>query len=178
MDLDSVRNGYEELGVDNYYKKNSLTYTNPHELKIYNLLNDFLDHNIEMNKESKILDLCCGSGEITRFLLDKGYENIIGLDPYTNELYKEKTNKNCIDLNFKDISNGKLNESFDIIFCSFALHLAEESMLPNILYNLSLITENLVILTPHKKPDIKLYFNLVDELYQDKVRLRYYQKDK
>lgn len=172
----SIRNGYEELGVDNYYEKNALTYTNPHELKIHNLLNEFLEKNIDMDKESKILDLCCGSGEITKFLLDNGYSNIKGLDPYTNELYKDKTNKDCINMNFKDIANSKLDEKFDIIFCSFALHLAEESMLPNILYNLSLITDNLVILTPHKKPDIKDFFVLNDELYKDKVRLRYYQK--
>lgn len=175
-DLNSVRDGYEKLGVENYYKEHSLTYINPHELKINSLMNHFLNEHIELNKDSKILDLCCGSGEITRILLDNDFNNIKGLDPFTNELYKNKTNKDCFDLDFKDIANGKLTEKFDIIFCSFALHLAEESMLPNILFNLSQISNNLVILTPHKKPDIKTYYNLDKELYLEKVRLRLYSK--
>ena len=73
-------------------------------------------------------------------------------------------------------ANGKLEEKFDVIFCSFALHLAEDSLLPNILYNLSQISNNLVILTPHKKPDIKLYYELDLELYHEKIRLRKYKK--
>ena len=173
---DSVRDGYEKLGVEDYYKEKSLSYTNPHEMKINTIMHKFLNEYIKLDKDSKILDLCCGSGEITRILDENGFENVKGLDPFTNELYKSKTNKDCLNLNFKDIANGKLDEKFDVIFCSFALHLAEDSMLPNILYNLSTISDKLVVLTPHKKPDIKTFFELDLELYFEKVRLRSYIK--
>jgi 2-polyprenyl-3-methyl-5-hydroxy-6-metoxy-1,4-benzoquinol methylase len=173
---ESVREGYQKLGVEDYYKEKALTYSNPHEIKIEKLMNIFFNKYMKLNEDSKILDLCCGSGEITRILENLGCKNIKGLDPFTSELYKSKTNKDCIELNFKDIANGKLKEQFDVIFCSFALHLAEESLLPNILYNLSQISNNLVILTPHKKPDIKLYYELDLELYHEKIRLRKYKK--
>ena len=173
---DSVRDGYEKLGVEDYYKEKSLSYTNPHEMKINTIMNKFLNEYIKLDKDSKILDLCLGSGEITRIRDENGFENVKGLDPFTNELYKSKTNKDRLNLNFKDIANGKLDEKFDVIFCSFALHLAEDSMLPNILYNLSTISDKLVVLTPHKKPDIKTFFELDLELYFEKVRLRSYIK--
>lgn len=168
----SIRKKYEELGVDDFYKQNKMTYQNPHEMKIDILISSFMKNR---NKDIKILDLCCGSGEITRSLIKNGFNNIQGLDPYTNKLYEEKTNKPCFNLDFKDLANGKLLEKFDIIICSFALHLAEISLLPNILYNLSLISKELIILTPHKKPEIKDFFELKNETYIDKIRLREYK---
>lgn len=171
----SIRKGYEDLGVESYYIENRKTYLNPHENKIHYLMDNFFDKYLNLDKDSKILDLCCGSGEITRFLQEKGYYDVTGLDPFTYDLYKEKTNKECINLNFKDIASGKLKGEYDLIICSFALHLAETSMLPNILYNLSEISKELVIITPHKKPEIKDFFELDLELYYEKVRLRHYK---
>lgn len=177
MELDhhSVREGYQELGVEGYYQKNAMTYSNPHREIINNLLNKFLFHEMELDKDARILDLCCGSGEVTNYLKERGFNNVVGLDPYTYDLYKNKTNQPCLKMDFKDIANSKLvNEKFDIIFCSFALHLAEPSMLPMILYNLKQSSDNLVIITPHKKPDIKDFYTLQDEYYSTKIRLRYY----
>ena len=77
-----------------------------------------------------ILDLCCGSGEITLSLPNY---NVIGLDPYTNKSYYNRTRKNSLNLTFQDIANGKLENNFDCIICSYALHLCDKSLLPLLL---------------------------------------------
>lgn len=169
-----VRNEYSDIGVEAFYKKHSMDYRNPHEQKIYTILSNFLNENC-FEKDLKILDLCAGSGEITRILKDNNFENIIGSDPFTNNLYRKSTNKECLNLSFKDLAQGKLKESFDLVICSFAMHLAEKSLLPNILYNLSIKSKRMIILTPHKKPDINMFFQLKEEIYKDKIRLRYYE---
>lgn len=163
-----VRNQYALLGVDNYYQKNSDTYKNPHEPIIRNLL--------QMKKfKGKILDMCCGSGEVT-LAIENEYTSIIGSDKYTYKQYKRNTNNECLILSFKDIVEGKLNDyKFDSIICSFALHLCDLSMLPILLYQLSLITPELIILTPHKRPYINEdFWHLESEIKQDKVRMRTY----
>lgn len=171
----SIRHGYQELGVNNFYEKNAMSYSNPHEKRISNILSSFLlDH--FHDKSIKILDLCSGSGEITRIALNNDFKHVIGSDPFTSELYIKNTSKECLTLSFKEIAIGMLNYKFDLIICSFALHLAESSMLPSILYQLSLITNKLIVITPHKKPIIKDFFSLKEEVYKDKVRLRYYVK--
>ena len=73
--ISSVRAGYEKLGIDNFYIKHSEDYCNPHYSDIKTLISE-IDKNSLGNK---LLDLCCGSGEITRLFLDKDIE---GLDPY------------------------------------------------------------------------------------------------
>ena len=164
-----VRNEYQELGVNKFYEIHKNDYSNPHE----EIIKSLLQKNIK-TKNYKILDLCAGSGEVTRSLLELGFFNIKGCDPYTSELYKRKTGKECFTYDFKDIANGKLNEDFDLIICSFALHLAEKSLLPNILFNLK--AEELIILTPHKKPEINIFYELTEEIYESKVRFRRYKR--
>lgn len=172
----SIRAGYEELGVEGYYKTHSADYNNPHIKELEYLLIQ------EINKDyfgTNILDLCCGSGEVTNIL--KQYEsirkyNIDGLDPYTSPAYKKNTGKECLMYDFKDIARGALhNRKYDTIICSFAMHLCEESLLHNLLYQLSLIANTLVIITPHKRPEIKCWWKLVDEHKHNKITLRVYR---
>lgn len=173
--MESVRKGYEKLGVDNYYKIHSNDYVNPHFEIIKNLLEDYLKTN---NIGNNILDLCCGSGEVTTILksFDERYQ-IVGLDPYLYNTYHKNTNNECLSFDFKDIVCGKLKQHrYDTIICSFAMHLCEESMLNSLLYQLSLVTNNLIIITPHKRPDIHNWFVLKNEYTKDRVRLRIYKK--
>ena len=168
----SVRAGYEELGIEGYYKLHSEDYNNPHINEIEYLI-----------KESKciqyigknILDLCCGSGEITNIL--KNYEfNIDGLDPYTAPAYIKNTGKECLIYSFKDIVQGALkNKSYDTIICSYAMHLCEESMLNNLLYQLSLIADTLIIITPHKRPEIKLWWKEIKSFKNNGITLKIYK---
>lgn len=169
--MDKIRLEYEKFGVDDYYKNNALIYSNPHKEIIANNLKEIMP-NLNLSKNLRILDLCAGSGEITEFLIKNGFKNIIGSDPYIKDLYIKNTGKECFEFTFKEIATGKLKQEYDVIFCSFALHLAEESMLPQILYNLSLITRKLIIISPHKKPAIKDFFTLSSEFYKNKVRTR------
>jgi len=169
MQNNSIRENYAKFGVDNYYKNNAESYSNPHIKIIQSLVN-------EIRRDlsgQKILDLCCGTGEITNIL---GNENIKGLDPYTFEVYKERTNKYCYPFSFKDIAAGNLTENFDAVICSFGLHLCEKSLLPVVLWQLSTIAETLIIITPNKNPDCsKSGWVLLDEKIKDRVKLRIYQ---
>lgn len=167
----SIRNSYFELGVDNFYKQNSNSYQNPHEKIIF----DHLNKMISFIDTKNVLDLCCGSGEVTRFLLNKNVNSITGCDPYTYDLYKAKTGKNCLTKNFKSIINNGLDDYYSCIICSFALHLCEKSMLNNLLFVLSQHSKQLLILSPHKKPDINLYWQIDYELYANKVRSRLFK---
>lgn len=175
MQKDSIRAKYEKFGVDGYYKNNADSYSNPHIDIIRDIITEKLTTDL---KELKILDLCCGAGEITNiFILNNKNADIKGADPYTFEIYTKKTNKYCYPFSFKDIAAGKLTESFDVIICSFGLHLCERSLLPAVLWQLGGISKTLIILTPNKKPDCaKNGWFLSDEKIRDRVRLRIYKR--
>lgn len=170
--MEAVRNGYAQIGVENYYIKHANDYSNPHELVVHKLLGIAKERNYI---EGKVLDLCCGSGEVTRGLKQYNHE-VVGVDPYTIEAYYKRVGKRPVNLSFKDIIQGKLQEKFDSIVCSFALHLCEESMLPTLLWKLGEISNTLIVITPHKKPncDNISSWMLVDEIIVDRVRMRIY----
>lgn len=174
----SVRAGYEELGIEGYYKLHNKDYTNPHIKEIEYLLKQEIKKNYF---GTNILDLCCGSGEVTNIL--RKYEdtqkyNIEGLDPYTVRAYEKNTNNTCLIYDFKDIVQGALeNKRYDTIICSFAMHLCEESMLNSLLYQLNLIANTLVIITPHKRPEINYWWKETYRQKLNKVTLRTYKKE-
>lgn len=174
--MESVRAGYEELGVEGYYKLHSEDYNNPHFREIEYLLKQEIHKNYF---GTDILDLCCGSGEVTNILMQykniRKY-NIEGLDPYTAPAYKKNTGKDCLVYGFKDIVQGALqNKKYHTIICSFAMHLCDESLLNNLLYQLSLISNTLIIITPHKRPEIKNWWKEVESFKHNGVTLRIYR---
>jgi SAM-dependent methyltransferase len=165
--MEAIRNMYAQMGVDNFYKEHGNKYKNPHTEIINQLLS-------KVDVGDKILDLCCGSGEVTKNFLNK---DIIGCDPYTFNLYQKETGKPVLIFSFKDIATGSLaNYQFDTVICSFAMHLCEPSMLNLVLFQLAMISKKLIILTPHKKPEINMYWKLEKEIILNKVRLREYSR--
>ncbi|KAJ3525105.1 hypothetical protein NM688_g8455 [Phlebia brevispora] len=138
-------------------------------------------------------------------------------DPYTAEAFHSRTQlANCSTLSFKDVADGKLPEAclesqnpqiplsllhtapfgeddvVEMTVCSFALHLIESpSELFGLLWQLSTKCRWLVILAPHKKPEIKegwgwTKWNIDEwnecrmsdskgELLQDRVHCRVYR---
>ena len=78
--MEAIRNMYAQMGVDNFYKEHGNEYKNPHTEIINQLLS-------KVDVGDKILDLCCGSGEVTKNFLNK---DIIGCDPYTFNLYQKE----------------------------------------------------------------------------------------
>ena len=169
----SVRAGYEQLGGDGYYKEHAEDYVNPHIKEIEYLLNT---DSAKASVGNTVLDLCCGGGEVTNILLKNNTYVIDGVDPYTAAAYKKNTGRDCLNYDFKSIVQGSLQDKrYDTIICSFAMHLCEESMLNSLLYQLRLIANTLIIITPHKRPDIKSWWNMVEEIKYNKVKLRIYK---
>lgn len=171
--MNSIREGYKKYGVEKYYELHKEDYENPHEYTIKKLL---LTAKKEWKIKGKILDLCCGSGEVSNCF--KEFE-VEGIDPYTKNLYEAKTNNKCKSMTFKDIVKKGINEKYDYVISSFGMHLCEESMLPMLLYRLSQISENLIIITPHKRPNCNgNYFKEIKRMKLDKVSIIHYKKIK
>ena len=151
--ITAIRTEYEDLGVEDFYKKKGNEYTNPHLQHIEESIKIIVDKGIV--DLSKVLDLGSGTGEVTNILNDLGYYNIVGLDLYLCDEYEKNTGHKCMELSFDDIQQGKLSDKkYTTIICSYALHLADKSILHDLLWQLSLISEYLVILSPTKKPEI------------------------
>ncbi|SDA48543.1 Methyltransferase domain-containing protein [Methanobrevibacter millerae] len=145
--MDAIINEYKKYGVDRFYKLHGHYYENPHKDIVESLLREA---RTQWKVEGNILDLCCGSGEVSNIFSDC---NVEGIDPYTKELYEANTNNNCREMTFKDIVQHGLERQYDFVICSYAMHLCEKSMLPMLLYRISESSDNLVIITPHKKPN-------------------------
>ncbi|TFK70369.1 hypothetical protein BDN72DRAFT_766577 [Pluteus cervinus] len=98
---------------------------------------------------------------------------VIAADPFTSTAFTERTSFPCSTQSFSDIAEGtipstvinlssnKSNEDeapthIEMVVCSFALHLIDNpSELFSLLWELSTKARWLVILAPHKKPEIK-----------------------
>jgi hypothetical protein len=167
----AIRTEYEKCGVDNFYK-NCKNYSNPHLLDIRNAI-----IKLDYNNFGSILDLSAGSGQITNILTNLGQFNISGSEPYLFDEYVKNTSKSCLNFTFSDIQLGKLNyDKFDTIICSYALHLCEQSILPDVLWNLSLISKRLIILSPNNKPVINQEngWIFVDKFKEGKTKIKIY----
>jgi hypothetical protein len=166
----SIRSSYEKYGVDDYYQTFGNEYSNPHIDRLTESLN-IVNHSWKLNTVNS-LDLCAGGGEITSVL---GCTE--GCDPYTHELYRKNTGNNCYEYSFDDIMHGKLTKKYDTIICSYALHLAEPSKLPQIIYQLSCICKTFLLITPNKKPLIKNEWGmrLNNEAYINGIRFKLYE---
>ncbi|KAI6039675.1 hypothetical protein EDC04DRAFT_2568161 [Pisolithus marmoratus] len=206
----SMRANYDQLGVDNYYRKVGATYRNPHfpgvRACIFTWLDRWWKHEREIvgPRPPVIFDMACGSGEVTVAAYEwwkgaglksksrgppkvqSGTSNpssvhypadmhVMAADPYTAEAYVERTMLPCAPLTFTEIAQGALPpviSSFvslcdasnsqasalkmDMTICSFALHLVESpSELFVLLWELSINARWLIVLSPHKKPEIK-----------------------
>lgn len=120
--------------------------------------------------EYRLLDLAAGSGEAT--LAAKAWFSrrrpeilpklqISACDPFTHELYTTRTGLPCGKQSFRDIQvnglaveEGRRNNQYDVIVCSFALHLCPASEVFGLLYTLSCSAKWLVVLAPHKRPEV------------------------
>jgi SAM-dependent methyltransferase len=137
------------MGVDAFYASGQI-YSNPHAPEIATLLKR---HHLELPL-SNVLDLACGTGLVTTELRQLGYLEVKGLDPFLNTQYTALTGRPAYQMSFKDIVRNGLSEKFSCVICSFALHLCHKSMLPDLIWRLSEITNSLVIISPSKFPII------------------------
>lgn len=170
----AIRAAYEQHGADRYYQQFGEQYRNPHEAQCRAALHAALERRPPAG--GTILDLACGSGEMTLALREAGY-TVEGMDPFTGCAYLARTGQLAEALSFEAICEGALEgRRYSLIVCSFALHLAEPSRLPLLAYRLSLISDGLLVLTPHKRPHLRPEWGwtLREELQVERVRARFY----
>lgn len=169
-----IRNEYNKLGVENFYKKNASTYENPHEPIIHSHLERCIRNGYISN--DSVLDLCCGTGQVTSFLKQRGFRNVEGVDPFTNIEYQNRTGCKAYNFDFKKIAVNGLPKKYKTIICSFALHLCPESLLPQVLWQLGEACEKLIIISPNKKPVIGYPFSVENEFKEQRVFTKIYKK--
>lgn len=170
--MDAIVNEYKKHGVDNFYRLHGHDYENPHKSIIEYLLAEAKN---EWNIKGNILDLCCGSGEVSNMFCEC---DVNGIDPYTKELYEANTNNDCVKMTFKDIVVKGIGKPYDFVICSYAMHLCEKSMLPMLLYRISEVTNNLVIITPHKKPNCNgEFFRELKRMKKERTSIVWYKSN-
>ena len=162
----AIRTEYAEKGVEEYYKTHADVYENPHFQYIKSLLIQN-QHRIDC---SRVLDFSCGGGEVTLILSEltlsqeeinpkKKSNRFLGCDPFTFKLYEKNTGYGCLPLSFEDVVKGKMtpsvSEPFSAIICSFGMHLCPEKMLYSLVYQLFMYSKNIIIITPHKRPQLE-----------------------
>ena len=178
-----IRGEYERDGADGFYAAKGAEYRNPHEARVRAALRAALAAVGPRLDLRRVLDLCCGSGEVTLFLRDEGgpaVGTVEGLDPFTHAAYEERTGDAALRLSFLDLAQGELNaarEPYTLVVCSYALHLADPSVLPMLCFFLCRMTPHLLVLTPHKRPHLKADwgFELVWEAVVERTRARLYR---
>jgi len=173
---ESIRKQYETHGAQGYYEQFGASYRNPHEP----IITDVIKHVMSVwpVETSDVLDLACGSGEVTLALRAMGVSQITGVDPYTGAAYTERTGQTALPYRFEDIATGALTDTYSLIVCSFAMHLVAESWLPSLCYMLAAAAPDLIILTPHKRPQIRSSWgwDLQQEVVIERVRARWYHR--
>ena len=156
-----MRGKYEELGVDGYYEAHADAYSNPHLGQIAAVLQEA--HEEGMLDFTRVMDLCCGNGEAAGVVRTIHPEaELIGVDPYTYQGFEQKIGAPCWRLSFDDIRRGQLLEqpgaepkSFSCIISSFGLHLLDEKHTWAVVSQLVELTDTIVIITPHKRPELE-----------------------
>jgi 2-polyprenyl-3-methyl-5-hydroxy-6-metoxy-1,4-benzoquinol methylase len=132
---------------------------------------------VPISTDASILDLACGSGEITGLLVKHGYTatNITGMDPYTHKTYTANTGCKCLEYTFHDLISGQIQDlQFDCVVCSYAVHLIDKDGLYGFMSELASLTGHFVVLTHMRKFEVKHYMWRLDkELYfpHEKIKL-------
>jgi len=172
----SIRAEYVRHGALGYYERFGAQYRNPHELAVRRAIHAAVAAwDLDL---TRVLDLACGSGEVTLALRELGAQAIDGLDPYTGYAYQARTGQAAESVSFEAIAGGALDgRRYSLVACSYALHLLDVSRLPRLAYQLSRVASALVVFTPHKRPQLRPEWGWVQtgEMVVERVRARHYQ---
>jgi len=86
------------------------------------------------NRDARILDLCCGTGDQLKKLSDAGFSNLTGVDLSTEMLKVARRGNKIATLQESDVQHtGLPGASFDIIIISLAVHEKSARMQKNML---------------------------------------------
>jgi hypothetical protein len=174
-----IRPLYDEFGAEGYYRQHADEYQNPHFPEIKNLLEKNF-HRFDFSEAA--LDFGAGGGEVAQVLQSLGVRKIVGCDPFTFSLFEKKTGLPCLRFGFEEVLRGADLGKFSVAFSSFALHLCPEKDLFSVVWQLFQAAPTLVILTPHKRPELERLPG-VELIFEDfslnekgkKVRLKAYK---
>lgn len=192
-----ARDWYED-GVADHYREHGASYRNPHAT--------IIDRCLEVAvarwplRLEHVLDLAAGAGEFTLALSRatrlppaagptqsigiagvRGGQDVLPItacDAFTMRAYEAQTGLPCRQLTFEQIAAGALRGgSFALIGCSFAMHLCPPSQLPVLALELSQIGQQLMILSPHKRPIIRdgWGWRLLDSFTEQRVHVRLFE---
>ncbi len=146
-----IRNLYSEMGVEGYYSLHGSAYANPHVEQVRELLH----RNAHRVDYSHVLDFCCGGGEVSLVLRELGFDTAQGCDPFTATLFEANLGRPCLPFSFQDVIQGKLEGEYSSVICSFAMHLCPEKQLYPLAQALFRVAPQIVIITPHKRPELE-----------------------
>ena len=174
-----IRPLYDKHGAEGYYREFADEYENPHLPEIRALL----ERNFErFDLSGTILDFAAGGGEVTGTLQILGAKNLVGCDPFTHALFERNTGLPCFQLSFKDVIRNGLQGQYSTIISSFALHLCPLKDLFSLTWNMLQHTPLLIIITPHKRPELEklqgiqlLWEDAVETQRGKKVRMKAYR---
>jgi len=177
--MKKIRPLYDEHGAEGYYRAYADTYENPHFPEIKALL----ERNFEQFDTSEVLDFAAGGGEVAQVLQGLGVRNITGCDPFTFALFEKNTGLPCLHLSFMDVIKNGLPAKYSLIISSFALHLCPAGDLFSLTWQLLEAAPLLVLLTPHKRPELE-HLQGIELAWEDsvvtergkKVRMKAYQR--
>ena len=192
-----VRNAYaaHEDGATGYYVERGAEYVNPHDGGVRQAMNDAVRSWPDLFRgllagadsadtaEPRVLDLSCGSGEVTDSLLRLGVPlgRVDACDPYTGEAFARRIGAKCHDWSFEDIARGDVaDRRWRVAICSFAIHLCARDFLPTLVMMLACSCDALIVLTPHKRPELDPAwgFTLTEEKRDVAWRIRTRRYDK
>ena len=173
-----IRVLYDEHGAEGYYREHAGDYENPHLPQILELLRRNF-HRLDCS--GNVLDFAAGGGEVSSGLKALGAQQLTGCDPYTFTLFEQKTGLPCLRYSFRDVLKNGLSERYSMIISSFALHLCPPKDLFPLTWNLLEAAPLLVVLTPHKRPELELlpgielqWDDMVENERGKKVRMKAY----
>ncbi|HLP94056.1 MAG TPA: hypothetical protein VK168_08465 [Saprospiraceae bacterium] len=173
-----IRPLYDQYGADGYYRQFSEEYENPHFPEIKALL---LQNLYRIDCSAGVMDFSAGGGEVSMVLQEAGVKGITGSDPFTHQLYSRQTGLPCLELSFRDVIRNGLPGQYSVVISSFALHLCPEKELFPLIWNLLQAAPLLVLITPHKRPELEklsgislLWEDAVETTRGKKVRMKAY----
>jgi 2-polyprenyl-3-methyl-5-hydroxy-6-metoxy-1,4-benzoquinol methylase len=100
----AIRNAYAREGADQFYRRHGASYRNPHEEILREILARAVDDwRLDL---SAVLDLACGSGEVTLALRERGAV-VQGMDPYTGAAYLAPHGRRGVAREFRGDRRGR-----------------------------------------------------------------------
>lgn len=169
----SIRKEYDAFGVDTYYSNHAETYHNPHALFALKCI-----ESLWLDDFKTVLDFACGDGLVSKYLSKaKNIQSVVGCDKFMFERYERETHNQCFQYSFEDIANGKFElPKVDVIVFSYAIDLVESSYLNTLLYGLSTVADNLIIIRPNGHVVDHFAWKLENSVKVEKSRGMLYQK--